>query len=518
MTLTENYPINGKRPQILCVDSDVAGLVLLDAILSPRGYDVIRVNTGQEAIDVLQRQSVDLILLGVVLAGMDGFEVCREIRSHGRFGDIPVIMMSALKARQDLLRGIEAGADAYLFKPLDHEEMLALVRGLLRRKYSRDSLTNSYENMHAMNMMSQEGIHAFLASSVSSPFDFQVQMDKILALLVGKATDIVDKPRTVIIGFMPDHKNWQWFHYEYAFHELNRVKLDFQLLAGIALPERGKSKTFLLNDSKAFEESKALIRNFQARNMSVENGIGFLSREFCLLAINYGQEVAGSHVRFVQQVALAGQFLNTLSQQYSEVGRAFDYMVYALCRIAEAYEEETPGHIYRVGEYCGILAERLGMKESLIHAISTQALLHDVGKIFIPAYILKKTDPLTAEEALEFRKHTLWGAKIIGGDPHLQIGQSMALNHHEKWDGSGYPRGLKGEAIPIEARIAALADQYDTLRMAQRRKASVDHATATKILNQGDGRIKPQHFDPQILKAYRETAFLFEDVYERRKD
>ena len=249
----------------------------------------------------------------------------------------------------------------------------------------------------------------------------------------------------------------------------------------------------------------------------MENGIGFLSHDLCILAVNYGEEISDHHTLFFEHVLVQSQFIHSLAKQFLEVGKAFDYTVYALARAAEAADDDAGNHIYRVGEYCGIIAERLGKKAEFIHAIGVQATLHDIGKIYVPSYILKKTEALSAEEAIEFRKHTFWGAKIIGGNPHLQIGQSIALNHHERWDGSGYPRGLKGEAIPIEARIITIADQYDTLRTGRQRKEALDHAAVTKILNQGDGRIKPQHFDPLVLKAYRETAFLFEEVYDRRK-
>ena len=99
----------------------------------------------------------------------------------------------------------------------------------------------------------------------------------------------------------------------------------------------------------------------------------------------------------------------------------------------------------------------------------------------------------------------------------MRVAQMIAINLHERWDGTGYPRGLRGDAIPIEARIAAFANQYDALRMARPYKQGIDHATVTKILNQGNERIRPHHFDPQVLRAYRETAFLFEETYERRK-
>lgn len=513
MTPTDTYTMNMKQPQILCVDSDVAGLVLLDAILTPRGYEVIRVNTGREALEVLGQQGVDLILLGVILPGTDGFAICSQIRADERFRDIPVVMMSALKSREDLLRGIEAGADHYLFKPLDHEEMLARIRMLLKRKNVHEILNHTYRDMNALMALSQEVISSFHPSH----FIFQATIDKIAKLLVRKTTDIIEKPRTVIVGILSDNAGGEWYHYEYAFQELNRVKLDFSLITGITLPERGKPKIFQMAEQQFVLEAKQLLKNFQARNMPVENGICYLSRELCILSINYGQDISDYQVHFLQHVIVQTRFFQSLSTQIQEVGRAFDYTVYALVRAAEAADDDAGNHIYRVGDYCNIIAERLGMKDDFIHAISVQSTLHDVGKIHIPSNILKKIEPLTAEEAIEFRKHTFWGAKIIGSNPHLQIGQSIALNHHEKWDGSGYPRGLKGESIPIEARIAAIADQYDSLRVARPHKSAIDHATVTKILNHGDGRIRPQHFDPQVLKAYRETAFLFEEVYDRRK-
>jgi HD-GYP domain-containing protein (c-di-GMP phosphodiesterase class II) len=242
-----------------------------------------------------------------------------------------------------------------------------------------------------------------------------------------------------------------------------------------------------------------------------------LNRNFCILAVNYGEEPGDDHIAFLRQMITQSRFLYALAAQSREVDKAFDYGIYALARAAEAHDDDTGNHVYRVGDYCGVLAERLGLGADFVRRIIVQATLHDIGKIYTPATILKKKEALNAEEWVEMKKHTLWGAKIIGAGSHLLMAQSIALNHHEKWDGSGYPRGLKGEAIPMEARIAALADQYDTLRIARPQKPALDHAAVTKIFNQGDLRIKPQHFDPNVLKAYRETAFLFDEIFERRK-
>jgi putative nucleotidyltransferase with HDIG domain len=507
------YSLTRQRPQILCLDSDAPGLALLDAILSPRGYEVIRTGDSREALDILKGQNVDVVLLGAILPGMDGFAVCSLIRAEEQNRDVSVIMLSALKSRGDMIRGVEAGADDYLFKPLDHDILLARISMLVKRKSERDSISQVYENMSHLTTLSRRMADRFNPLR----FDFQAGMDSMVGGLVRKTADVLEKPRTAMIGMLTDVNQWHWWHYEFAFQDLNKVRLDFNLLGGIILPPAEKSLLFSLIDDQATLEAKQIIGNFRTRNMSIDNGIGYLSHDLCVLAVNYINDVGLRHLHLMEHWVVHIRLFHFLSLQIREVKTGFDYVVHALVRAGEAHDDETGNHVYRVADYCGVIAERLGLKEDFVRTITVQALLHDIGKIYTPSHILKKTEPLTAEESVEMRKHTLWGAKIIGAHPRLHIAQSIALNHHERWDGSGYPRGLKGDAIPIEARIAMIADQYDTLRIARPGKPALDHATVTRIFNHGDNKIKPQHFDPDVLKAYRETAFLFEEIFERRR-
>ena len=512
MKQSDQQTVLMRQPQILCVDSDAADLALLEAVFAPRGYGIIQSATGKQALEILTRQPIDLILLDTVLPGIDGFTVCARIRAVERFREIPIIMMSALRSREDLLRGLETGADHYLFKPLDHDEMIAHVKLLIGRKKRRETFDDICRDMNILTLLGQET----LGAAGSSRFDFQLHFEKILRLLLRKTSDILEKPRTVIAGLPAESEAGQWHQYEYAFQEFSRVKLAYNPLAGFVLPEQGRQKIFVLHETATDSETKTILQNFRARNVPVENGICYLSHDLCLMALNYGQDIGAGHLTFFRQLTLLSHLFHALSGK-QDAAKAFDYGIYALARAAEAADDDGGSHIHRVGEYCGIIAERLGMKEEFIQTISLQAILHDIGKLYTPREILRKTEPLTAQENIEARKHTLWGAKIIGGHAYLRIAQMIALNHHERWDGTGYPRGLKGDAIPVEARIAAFADQYDTLRMARPGKPQIDHATVTKILNQGDDRVKPQHFDPLVLKAFRETAFLFEEVYQRRK-
>lgn len=193
---------------------------------------------------------------------------------------------------------------------------------------------------------------------------------------------------------------------------------------------------------------------------------------------------------------------------------ALAYTVHSLARASEANDEDTGDHILRVGEYCAIVAQRLGLEEQWIKSIKLQATLHDVGKIHTPPQILKKAGELDSEQWKIMRLHTVKGAQIIGDHPKFSIARQIALSHHERWDGSGYPFGLSEEQIPLEGRIMNIADQYDALRNARVYKPPIDHATTVRIITEGDGRTMPQHFDPQVLKTFVKTASLFEAVYE----
>ncbi|MBC7963729.1 MAG: response regulator [Steroidobacteraceae bacterium] len=329
--------MNTLNPVILCVDDEPGNLKLLERTLGTCGYLVLKAGDGREALDIIARHTVDLVLTDVMMPGIDGFEICRRIKGDERYRHIPVVMITALDSKTDRIHGIEAGVDEFLSKPFDHAEVLARVKMLLRTK----------------------------------------QLDE------------------------------------------------------------------MLDDD------------------------------------------------------------------------AFAYTVHSLARASEANDEDTGDHILRVGEYCAIVAERLGLAEQWVQSIKLQATLHDVGKVHIPSYILKKPGGLTPEEWKIMRRHPEMGAKIIGDNLKFHVAKQISLTHHERWDGGGYPLGLAGERIPLEGRIMNIADQYDALRNARVYKPAFDHATSVRIITEGDGRTMPHHFDPQVLRTFVETDSLFEEVYEK---
>jgi len=205
--------------------------------------------------------------------------------------------------------------------------------------------------------------------------------------------------------------------------------------------------------------------------------------------------------RLLQQVEQQRVCLEELVEvRTRELEQARSEILERLALAAEYRDDQTIHHTRRVGQLSRRIAEGLGESRRYCESIEAAAQLHDLGKIGIPDAILLKPGPLTAEEYSLVKDHPEIGSQILMGctAPVLQMAQEIALTHHERWDGFGYPRRLKGDEIPLAGRIVALADAFDTMTSERPYKRAISHAEALGEVNREIGG----HFDPQIVAVF----------------
>lgn len=362
---------------VLIVDDTRENIDILIGAMAD-SYDMMVAMNGPSALALAQNDEPDLILLDIMMAGMDGYEVCRQLKESPVTRDIPVIFLSALSEISSKTKGFQCGAVDYITKPFEVEEIRVRVRTHLSLQLARK---------------------------------------------------------------------------------------------GLAL-----------------------------QNELLEQRVHERTRELALT-----QEVT----------------------------------IDCLAGLAEHRDPETGGHIQRTKHYILLLAEYLRhhsrfahlLEDDTIDLLHKSAPLHDIGKVGVADSILLKPGKLTVEEFQEMTRHTLYGhdaiaeaEKKLGGNSFLRIAKDIAYTHHEKWDGSGYPQGLKGEEIPLAGRLMALADVYDALISKRVYKPPFPHQQAVRIITDGDGRTLPSHFDPEILAAFvalqeefRVCALRFADFEEERQ-
>lgn len=231
-------------------------------------------------------------------------------------------------------------------------------------------------------------------------------------------------------------------------------------------------------------------------------------------------EVAAANAQLARFARDLKVLLERERRKAAEIEEAHLDTLLRLTRAAECKDAETGRHLDRLSEYARRLAIRFGLPEAEAWRIGTAAPLHDLGKIGVPDAVLMKVGPLDAAEWKIMRNHSAIGASLLKGSrsPLIETARRIALTHHECWDGSGYPQGLRGAETPVEGRIVMLADRYDALRSRRRYKEPLDHRTVCRFLLEGGERTHPRQLDPRLLELFREIHEELAEIFERHRD
>ena len=224
-------------------------------------------------------------------------------------------------------------------------------------------------------------------------------------------------------------------------------------------------------------------------------------------------------LRVRTQLALVDQRRALEEQIQQRTEELHDTRLELIRRLARAMEFREGGltnRVLRVGGYVELLSQSIGLKSKVVEILAQAAPLYDIGKMGVSEHILKKTDALNEKEWDEMRRHPEIGAGIIGEhkDPLLEQARVMALSHHERWDGAGYPKKLQGNAIPVPGRIMAVADAFEAMTSTQRHRSPISAMDAAKKIAAESGK----QFDPSVVAAFMKVVKEFDEVRARYKD
>jgi putative nucleotidyltransferase with HDIG domain len=279
--------------------------------------------------------------------------------------------------------------------------------------------------------------------------------------------------------------------------------LALVIAAALALPQRVGSPVARGAAAAVLAVAAAwLVAHFTARNLArpvrrIAGAAVEMARTGLLRDDFRG---SGSRVQEVRDLESAlGQLVESVQRSQADRERSYVEAVGAVVAAVDARDQETSGHSFRVARYALALARAMGIEDGeRLRAIEWGSLLHDVGKIAVPDAILRKVGPLTEEEWHIMRQHASWGYEILADVQFLRSALDIVLAHHERWDGTGYPRGMSGERIPLAARIFAVVDTYDAITSERPYRRAHSHREAIEEVR----RVAGTQLDPRVADAF----------------
>jgi diguanylate cyclase (GGDEF)-like protein len=506
-----------RRRCVLVVDDNASDRALFRRCLEKTGYEVLEAADGATALTLAHTDALDVITLDVNMPGMDGLECARRLKADQATRDVPLIMVSAHGETREIIKGLQAGADEYVTKPLVLEELVHRVHTMARLRSQHRDLVVSLESRSEQARMLT---HLLDFCQILTTAD---HLDAVLAATVAVAAEVAASRRVAIL--LPDAQ---------------RQRLAIARSCGIAGNVAAALRTPIAQSAagEVFRSGRpavintpgdaAVYKNTQDSRLligvpRVVYPLGSSGQVVGVLTITerlHNRPFRSAELCYVDMIAnMAGAAIHGLLNRGLR-DQALDSVVIALATLAEHRDNDTGKHIDRMTQYCLILANDLRRQPRFAKVIDDAFLddleragpLHDIGKVAIPDHILLKPGRLTPEEMEAMKPHTVIGAETIHsvairapGVHFLEMAENIAHAHHEWWDGSGYPRRLSGESIPLCARIAALADVYDALTTKRVYKEAFSHDRAAAIIAQASGT----QFDPAVVQAFldREDAF-----------
>ncbi len=430
------------QPLIVLVDDSVAARAYLKKLLQPLDPKVLLATNGKEGLELALTEPVDAVVTDVHMPELNGLDFCKALKKTKDGRRVPVIMVSDFSGPVDINQGFEAGADAYVAKTEAEDQLLNTVRKILSQvPQDRDRTVLVVDDSKAIRAVVEKGL-------VKAGFNVVTAENPKIAMKILRNR----KPDLILSDItMPEMDGFEF---------CKRVKADPDL-AGIPF----------------------LVMSTNNDRTHMKRMIQYGAASYIIKPFNLDQLV------ILVEKMLSDHFLNLIKdRERLETERAMMLAtITSLISALEARDTYTRGHSDAVADIIASLAELSGAEAGETEIVHLGGKLHDIGKIGVPDNILLKPGKLTGDEFQEIKKHPVTGLHILNTIPSLEPILPIVHHHHERWDGKGYPAGLKGEKIPFWARLTAVADTYHALTSDRPYRRGMPAQKALKIIDDVSG-------------------------------
>jgi putative nucleotidyltransferase with HDIG domain len=470
-----------EKDKILVIDDEELILDIAREILTNVGYDVTISSDGHEGIRLLSEETFSLLLTDIRMPDISGLEVIQQVRNHNK--EMPIIIITGHGTLDVAIRALKLGAQGFLLKPFTTADLRSSVAEALEKT----RLLNDNIRMRALMPLFE----------VSKEIISETDTKKLLALIVEIAVRetradraclfLTDEQTGKIVleadyGFLPAHgAAFRKKHLEKLSSLLATEKKPVLIVPGLPIP-RG------FEEMPGTGELSSIYMPLTVRGKVI--GMLFLSgpgteHPFSLPDVELVSVLSGQAAAAIENARL-----------YEKLEQSYLSTIVTLSGIAESKDFYTDKHMKDIAEYSVDIAQKLELPEADVENIRMAALLHDLGKVTVPDNILKKPGRLSEEEMEIIRKHPAHGAKMIESIEPMKDARDIIRHHHEYFDGSGYPDGLKGDAIPLGARIIAVADAFDAMTTNRPYRKALPMDKVVKEMRDFSGI----QFDPDIVE------------------
>lgn len=493
--------MNEKLKILVVDDEESIGDVFQQYLEAVGDYRVFKATDGHRALEMLKREEIDCCFTDLSMPRMDGIELTRQIHSYNN--TIPVVVMTGYPSIENVINTLKNGVVDFLTKPVKMEELLPTIGRVMReRALYVDNILLNEEVRKGRELVR---INEELKGKLKDVESMNLILQKLNQVTSGK--DIFN----ILVHLSGEITGCDEAH----FILLHREATDRSTIASFS-----REGTALHRGIVQIPEDimKRVLKDAMPCLIRESNGQGSVA----VVPLKIRSQVFGILVslfrngkRHFNEKDL--YFLNVLVEKvassiehlalYENIYESFFSTLYAFVETIEAKDPYTKQHSTRVSQYAVSFAEALGCSQEELDALNVSGNLHDIGKIGIPDSILMKPDRLTDEEYEIVKRHPVIGSQIIGHLGMWTREQRIIRHHHERWDGKGYPDGLKGEEIPFLSRIMCVADAYDAMTSDRSYRKRLTKEKAVRIIDENGG----SQFDPQIVQVFTQL-FTREEV------